>query len=398
MVSHLKLVDKLRRVTRAVDNAMGKACSASQIDQFQKWRKELEDYRVKHHSTLCSNVLVPERALTMDVLVYSTVCLCEYIAKSKCTATGSHRLSLLGLNTIEAMRIPFPVMCDPQLMKPKEISLTFSFLFQWARSFDVVNSSGFKEMLCRLQARTAEFIAEHILGVGKLAEFHDVRVLWACALGKIKSSYIQLHSLTQPNPYNPCNPCNPCNALNPVEGIDVHRLRKWVKGVVSLWDGSRMREAIAKAMKRTDLRPDEVGRTLAFAGGNTLQRARGSLDVAETALHELDIAWVMERKEDELSSILLRVQDIVFLKLVANVLEADAGIDFMENTVILQSNRASYEVLNPREYYIQQSMFGWLLVHNGAILGRPDHLMTVFRQWYPLYFKKKNLDPLKLIN
>ena len=178
----------------------------------------------------------------------------------------------------------------------------------------------------------------------------------------------------------------------------MHRLRKWVKGVVSLWDGSRMREAIAKAMKRTDLRPDEVGRTLAFAGGNTLQRARGSLDAAETALHELDVAWVMERKEDELSSVLLRIQDIVFLKLVANVLEADAGIDFMENTVILQSNRASYEVLNPREYYIQQSMFGWLLVHNGTILGRPDYLMSVFRQWYPLYFKKRNLDPLKLIN
>jgi len=181
--------------------------------------------------------------------------------------------------------------------------------------------------------------------------------------------------------------------------VPYERVKTWLLKVVPAWNGARLREAVAKAFKRTDLRPDEIARTLSLGGNNNLERARGALDVSESVLHEMDIEWLIRQQETELTPVLLRLQDIVIMKLIDNVMEAVAKMTFMDTSVILDSNRTEHEFINPNEWFIRNTLSGWVLLPaTQQVDTKPSTFVWVFRHWYPLYFAPKNTDPLELLD
>ena len=364
------------------------------IQEINSMRIKMEDHRVENIGVMTATVLIPEQGTTMSTLIFSVVALCDYALQTKAPHVLPHRLTTAeGTSILVSQGMPLPVLRWPTAMSASEISLSFAYLFSDGRSLDLTNKHVIR-FVAALQTRAMVILAEHLLDLNPMDAFKETRALWAYATSKIKR-----HALFLNTHHRQPRKALPLLVRFPSDVVPYERVKTWLLKVVPAWNGARLREAVAKAFKRTDLRPDEIARTLSLGGNNNLERARGALDVSESVLHEMDIEWLIRQQETELTPVLLRLQDIVIMKLIDNVMEAVAKMTFMDTSVILDSNRTEHEFINPNEWFIRNTLSGWVLLPaTQQVDTKPSTFVWVFRHWYPLYFAPKNTDPLELLD
>ena len=357
--------------------------------ELKKQIKLIENRRVREHSVLSATSIQAENGLTMDSLMFSTVCMCR------------HRLQLMepqseisaGTNLAFFDAFYAPIKSHPVFMEAHEIDLTIACIFHWSRWILAGDKDleGFRKIVISLEHRCACLVAEHILGTKTCDEFYQRRVAWGCAIAKFKHITIEYMAFKN----------RVTSAIESIMNDDDEQLHKgllnWIVRVLPSWNGARLREAIARASKKTDLRPDESAKIFAFGGNANLERARGALDCTETTLHELDLNWLVSNKQENLPPTLLRIFEILVIKLLHNALEAEEQLSF-DNYVILVNNRAQSKFLDPSSVYIQQTLLGWVLQPRSSAyqVDTPSFFTVAAARWYQAFYLDRHKDPLGL--
>ena len=291
----------------------------------RRLHQSLETVRVKRHPEWSSRVHDASEGVTTDTLCFHVEALAAELRQLYSTRGGE--LPAVLSNASPETRTHWLWKTNTKPMTewfPVEVSAAIACIFRHARRINWIEEE-FRTYVAQLQWQCWRWTAVHLHdptgkawpGTDLATTVHHI-VLWSCATARIKRATMQ-HAYAERAP--------PGRELAHTDSLDGEAVKRWVKRTVRTWNGPRLREAIGRAVKRRDLRADETGRVAAFAGGNTLQRARGALDVIETTLHEIDYERVLDSVE--CTPAMLDIREILTLRLVHNTMEAMGIGDFM---------------------------------------------------------------------
>lgn len=361
---------------------------------IRRCRQSVEDMRVKMHARLSLSVLDEEIGLTEDVCYFMVVAHCD---------------DKLGEVIPITQGIPFiagfplynhrGVSCND--LNPSELDDTFATLFQYVRAIEWTDLESSTRLITGLHLRASQLLVD-----SKLEEYHSRRALWSCAIARLKVFVLQtlqwkLHrnNIISVNPDT--HPTPGALDTNPQARCSTREdLMHFLMDAVRNWNGPRLRESLARANAKRLIRPDEMGRTAAFRGGNPFPRARGTTDSTEDALHGLDLEALLRCSIERCVGSLLQLRELLILKLLHNALEAIDICDFMGRHIQLQSLRDCEYLrqsdINTHVHRIWELPGGWVTVphRNSYTYDNPGHLEDAVCHWYDTHFK--GTDPLKL--
>lgn len=372
----------------------------AQIDEIKKNKKKIENYRVNHHHILSMDAIVVEEGVTVDVLLFMIISMCCVLLEPPRGCAEK----VWNTNSIVLALLPSTMHKPPSLFTQYEISLAFALLFHWKRQIDWL-ADDFIVFVDALQWRASVILVEEVyMGKGAFLATHDffvARALWACSTARCKMSSLAIKAWTQSSRKNLHRMGEWGLAHTKQNGVDrvaPHRLINWLVKTMGTWDGARLREAVSKAYKRWDLRQNETGCVVAFAGNNSLNRARGAMDTTEHCLHEMDMPWLIAQPSDTISPALLQLQEILILKLLQNALESDANLDFMETCVCLDNMRSRIKFRSSASYVLVEYKSGWVV--SPTPHDFPEKTCTLIDAicfWYYVFFFDTGNDPMGLL-
>ena len=382
---------------------LSEAIEKGEVNDGEKIRsclKELQDYRIRNHALLSVNPTNPENGITVDVLFFTGICMCIHLLPKPEFVNDWYS------NPVVTNLVDSRILNCLDSAKPRELSYAFALMFHWQRHLDW-QSKGVRKMISCLEWRCACIMGEHRKSIDNqfpstaespwftsAQEFYTTRTLWACATARCKIACIAASNRVHSPPGGTSD--------FPEPEVTIERLKSWLVDAVDTWNGPRLREAMSKAYKRLDLRFDETGRVCAFNGDNVLERARGSMDTIEQCLHEIDVHWVIQQVDSSTVASVIKLSEIMTLKLVHNAIEANTAMDWLGGSVYLLNNRKC-GALHEGQYsigsYIVETTGGWVVVAKPteakAAPGPPMSLIMAVCSWYSLTFNVYN-DPLQL--
>lgn len=375
---------------------------------------DLEMHRISNHTTLSARVYINDEGFTGDVACFVVVCIGMVAKRLQEPETSSDRTVEVPIVSRPGAPCPTGKLCllpkAIDKLTPRELGLAFASIFHNARQLDWLHPETI-ECVHLLHKQAAHLLVSNMYpnvrahfggdatndahAMGQ-AEMVSHRALWSCATARLKMitrHYTLWASRLRSAPERTDVVSE--GELQEAADTIATRLQPWLARVIKTWNGPRLREAVAKAIKKRDCRVDEVGRTMAFSGGNTLCRARGALDAAETALHEIDLELVLSFPYNELSMQLVALREIIVLKLFHNAIESETSVAFMQQHVVLHSMRDHGRCFHPRVNMIVELAGGWVLappLRGDAI----SDLDTCLARWYAREFYSHGRDPLKI--
>lgn len=384
----------LRRLAATLENAP----RPKNVDTLVSVRRRLEDLRVSKHAEMSAVALDPTTGLTEDACLFCVVAMCSAELAEvpgawrhdayECYADGSGPAGTHAL----ALHAGTPA----RDLGPDALDDSFAALFQHCRGQDWAEDRGLHDLVTALTLRASVLLRDAVYGdpVVPLPLFAERRALWACASARLKwyALVTVRWGATVKAPGAP-SPGEQGTEVRPTA------LRRFLGRALVDWDGPRLKEALVRAFLRRSHRLDEVGRTAAFAGGNSPCRSRGASDAAEDALHALDPATLLVTPLDRCVGALLSLRELLTLKILHNALEATAACDLMGRHVCLLSARtlADLDPTDPHVVRIRELPAGWIVTPGLADdrrATRCEDLEIALCEWYARRFPDS--DPLEL--
>ena len=379
---------------------------------LRRTRQQIENLRVENHHTLSTVVLSSTRGLTEDGIYFLCVAVCDYLSSSvfeaSCPCESHFVRPIQGLHVTAAVGVSKPVA----RYTPVDVDTAYAALFVHRRNVDW-GCELVRQYLCALQWKAELTLAGWMLSHSQPAEFDTCRVEWACASARFKlavqstlwarraagalaiTSHIQPSSAEDEESASDKDESGLDSGSDEVQQQQAGKLSgqdvlQWARQTVKLWNGPRLREAIAAAVKKRDTRPSENGRCVAFRGNSALRRDRAAMDNAENAVHSICFVEALALDVCHISGACEVIMELLLLKLYENVLEAH-GIEFMLNHVFLDSmrdcwHRRTFGGVSKGDDTIIELYGGW--VHRDAN-GRHSAVMKlwdILALWYTSKF------------
>lgn len=349
------------------------ASSDAAHDAIYGCMRSLEDVRVKMHATLSLSVLDADCALTEDVCYFMVVAQCD--DKLPCDRAD--------VTSDMCMWRKLPFSC----MSSEDLDDTLASLFQYAREVDWSDLAGVNALVSGLHAR-----ANVLLLDPDIKDYCGRRALWSCAVARLKVFVLQTAQWRLHRDIAMATGQRGSHG----EFRSTDALVSYLLVAFESWNGPRLRESLAKAYNRRMLRPDETGRTAAFRGSNAYARSKGASDTAEEALHGLDLCMLL--RCPRCVGTLLMLRELLIVKLLHNLFEANDLCDFMGRHVQLQSVRDCARLrqsdISAHVHRVWELPGGWVAVPHSTAYGHdsPSSLEAAFCDWYHGHFEGR--DPL----
>lgn len=410
----------LVRAGALVDTLLGdrmaiERCRAQEGKTLHVARNHVEDFRIRHHLSASATSLVQSEGVTEDVCYFLVVCACDYLMGESATGGGS-TLPDPRLHRMCCVASPWSNISG---MGGNEIDCSYSAFFIYEHMVDwgdrLVHA-----YISALQRRVSVLLVEHALGVATLDRFAERRAQWSCATARLKVKALLVREAYHMAPeqqsedvlsafINTESDEEPQFAIaqaTPAGGIPIKCFWQWALETIKGWDGPRLREAVARGYKRRTLRPDEVGKNVAWVGQCTISRARGAMDATEEVLHLLDLTAVATIEDEHAHGTVRTLRDVILMKLIDNAL-SPKGVSFLGQHLMLDSAREQWLVKSapPTVVHVLEIAGKFTTrghqTQTGAVVApgnRTNELVSfpfAFLRWYALFFAGK--DPIGIM-